>query len=360
MLQDASAPTFACRFSELPRWLAALTLTVVTLLVSYGLVAKPMQGPRVEAAGDSLVGDDAMYKRITLRVAAGEDYYAVVADEHRRHRYPLRPFVTVRSPALAWSTAAVGGIEIASFVLQALGIAATVLLWAQLSSALVPHRMKMGATLAAALAISIPASQVVSHEAWSGVLIFVGLLARTDRRWIASVIFCLGAALVRELTAPVLVLLLLMAVHERRRIEATAWAISLLCVAAFYAAHAGAVRAVTLPSDLSSASWVARGGWRFVLLCMQDGTLFTVFPPIVTAVAVPFALLGWCGWKHPIGTRAALFLCAYIVAFMVIGRTNNNYWGMLLAPLVPVGLVFAIPSVKVLYRRVVQPGSIAS
>ena len=215
----------------------------------------------------------------------------------------------------------------------------------------------MGATLAAALAISIPASQVVSHEAWSGVLIFIALLARTDRHWIVSVIFCLGAALVRELMAPVLVMMLLLALRDRRRIESITWTISILCVAAFYIAHASAVRAVTLPTDLSSESWVATGGWRFVLLCMQDGTLFTVFSPKVTAVAVPFALLGWCSWKHPIGTRVALFLGAYVVAFMVIGRTNNSYWGMLLAPFVPVGLLFAIPSVKVLYRRATRRGT---
>lgn len=120
MERDAGAPSFTCRFIEWPRWAAACTLAVIALLVSYGLVAKPMRGPRIERLGDSLVGDDAMYQRITLRIASGENYYEVAADEHRSSRYPLRPFVTVRSPALAWSTVVLGGFKVASFVLQAL------------------------------------------------------------------------------------------------------------------------------------------------------------------------------------------------------------------------------------------------
>lgn len=145
--------------------------------------------------------------------------------------------------------------------------------------------------------------------------------------------------------------MLLVAVYEQRRVEATAWTISILFGAAYYVMHAYAVHAVTLPSDLSSEGWIATGGWRFVLLCMQDGTLFSALPKSVTAVSVPFALVGWCAWKNPIGARVAIFLCTYIVLFMVIGRTNNNYWGMLLAPFVPIGLVFALPSVKVLCRH---------
>ena len=46
-------------------------------------------------------GDISLYREIASEVKNGESYYEAAAQLHREHNYPLRPFVTVRSPALA-------------------------------------------------------------------------------------------------------------------------------------------------------------------------------------------------------------------------------------------------------------------
>jgi hypothetical protein len=52
--------------------------------------------------------DLALYKAIVGRMQAGENYYAVAADEQRKRGYPLKPFVTVRQPTLALVLASLG------------------------------------------------------------------------------------------------------------------------------------------------------------------------------------------------------------------------------------------------------------
>lgn len=101
------------RFAGVSRPVAAAVLGLLALLMVWGAaggvgrdhvaVAKP-----TSAQFDGLVGDHALYARVAKRVEAGESYYAAAADEHRAGNYPLRPFVAVRLPALAYIVAALG------------------------------------------------------------------------------------------------------------------------------------------------------------------------------------------------------------------------------------------------------------
>src|SRR5690606_29540631 len=93
----------------LARWQAsrpavAITIAFTLLLVLYGVIVSiaASTAPKPAFEGD----DSLLYRRIIEQVNAGQSYYPVVVDEHRQHRYPLRPFVTVRLPTLAVALAA--------------------------------------------------------------------------------------------------------------------------------------------------------------------------------------------------------------------------------------------------------------
>ena len=50
---------------------------------------------------------------------------------------------------------------------------------------------------------------------------------------------------------------------------------------------------------------------------------------------------GLAGWRGELGNRVALTVTAYVLLFMVAGRSDNTYWGLLYAPLLPFGWVMA-------------------
>ena len=89
-------------------------------------------------------------------------------------------------------------------------------------------------------------------------------------------------------------------------------------------------------------------GWRLVL-AMADATSL-LSPVAVATLAVPLALLGWCAWPGGLGRRGALLLGGYALAFMMLGRADNNYWGLIFAPLLPLGLAVAPAALRDLWQ----------
>lgn len=340
------------RFAEWPRWAVAVVFALTVSVVGYGIIAPPMDGPHLDMVADSSKSDELLYKHITQRVQRGEGYYAAAIDEQRRIGYPLRPFYTVRSPILVTLTVAIGGLGTAQVLLQALSVLLAVLVFYRVARALDSPRLGATAAMLAAFALLFPSYQYVFHEAWAAMLAMLAILVRTDRRWVPSVLLGLAAALVRELAAPFLLVMLVTAWSERRRTEAVGWILAMLVGCAFYTHHAQVVMALTLPTDRVSRSWVSAGGWRFILRCVQNDTTFKLVPRLMTVVATPLALLGWLHWSHPIGRRAALYLVGFIGAFMVIGRPDNDYWGLLLAPLLPIGLAFVPEALQQGWQRI--------
>jgi hypothetical protein len=73
--------------------------------------------------------------------------------------------------------------------------------------------------------------------------------------------------------------------------------------------------------------------------------------PWLIALMLPASLLGLTMLRCPLGERVALTVVGYAIAFMAFGRTNNVYWGLMIAPLWPLGVVFAPAAVKALVAR---------
>jgi len=164
------------------------------------------------------------------------------------------------------------------------------------------------------------------------------------------------AGLIRELAMPYLLVMALFALIERRRGEAIAFALALAVDAAALALHAHAAIALETARDLVSPSWVALGGWAFALRTAQWNAMVPVLGPWVTAVIVPLALVGTAGWRTREGLRLTVLLVGCLGGFLIVGRPDNYYWGLMTAPMIGIGLALAPSALVQLWRRAVSRG----
>jgi hypothetical protein len=316
---------------------AVLALLLLVLGLATGVQPAPHGGPPAD--------DSHLYRRVIEDVRAGQGYYPAAIREQRLAGYPLRPFVTVRPPVLAELLArlpAPPAPQIAAGLLALMVVGAWV--WRLRAEASRP----LGAVPALLFLLGSAAAAVyprayMQHELWSGLLLSLALALYGPRSWPASLALVLAAAAVRELAAPVLGLMALMAFADGRRREALAWAGALALYAAGLAWHAFEVTRLTTAADRASSGWLALGGWPFVLLQMEWNALLLALPAPATAPAVAsvaaLVVLGLAGLKGPCEARVAATLVAFGLAFLVLGRVDNAYWGLLITPLWPVALV---------------------
>lgn len=322
---------------------AIVLLAAAAILVALGL-SLALSAPRTTTHPGS-GSDGLLYEAVIGDVAQGQSYYAAAAREHRRIGAPLRPFVTVRPPLLAEGLAKLPDVAARTLALAALA-ATTFAAWTWRLRGLRhdPVRYAWALTLlVGGIGLALSSGSYLFHEEWAGLLMALALAVRTPRSWMLSLALGLLAALLRELAFPFLAAMAFAAFLERRRLEAAAWIGALLVAALALAAHAQQVAAVTNASDLASPGWTSFGGWGFILRLAQLDSFLLAAPLWVPALLLPLALLGLLFWadggETGVGRRTALVVWGYVLAFCVVGRANNDYWGLLLAPLWPLGLI---------------------
>jgi hypothetical protein len=315
----------------------AIVAALALALLVVGLVGGVEYSPRGGPPGD----DSQLYLRVIDDLHAGQGYYPAAVREQRAQGYPLRPFVTVRTPVLAEALARLPGPP-ARLLASGLLALAVVAAWAARLRGEV--KRPLGAVLGLLFLLGAAGAAIYpraygQHELWSGMLLSLALAVYGPRSWPVSLALVFLAAAVRELAAPVLGLMAMMALADGRRREALAWALAVLLYAAGLAWHAAQVTGLTTAADGASLGWLALGGWPFVLLQMKWNTLLLAMPTPVIAVAAALVVLGLAGLKGPGETRAAAVLVCYGLAFLVLGRPDNAYWGLMITPLWPVALV---------------------
>jgi hypothetical protein len=192
---------------------------------------------------------------------------------------------------------------------------------------------------------------ILFHESWAGLLIALSLALRTDRRFVAAVLIGLLAALIRELAMPYLLVMVLFAAYERKRGEAIAFALALLVSIGALAWHATAVTTLVTSHDLASPGWIRMGGWPFVLATAQWNAIVVLVGAWSAAVIVPVALVGAGGRRDWRELRLFVLLAGYCLGFLVVGRPQNSYWGMVTAPLFGVALGLAPAALVDIWRR---------
>jgi hypothetical protein len=331
---------------------ARLLIALLLLVCAFGAaISLQPAGVREEAVVDVSRTDLALYSAIAARVGTGENYYPAVVDEQRRRNYPLRPFVTVRLPTLAWLIGTIGAGG-AALLLKLLMIAAIAAVTVRLRKITDSRPLWAGATCIAAASmvlLTVPA-MTFWHESWSALLIALSLACRSRSRWGASVALGLAAILVRELALPYLCVMAVLALKERNKAEAAAWIGAILVFFGALATHAWLVSGYVTAADPQSPGWSSSGGWPFILALVQRCSLFGLLPLPLVALAVPLALLGWASLRGETVERGALMLIGYIGAFMAVGRPDNFYWGIMIAPLLPIGLAFTPAAIRDLLR----------
>jgi hypothetical protein len=266
----------------------------------------------------------------------------------------LKPFVTVRLPTLAWVQAKLP--EGAAAILLHLLAAATALAWAGAlkREGELNAPAAIGAVLVASGAATLLRPElVVWHEGWAALLMALALALHCGGRLGGAVLAAGAAAAIREQTVLLPLVMGGFALLERRWREAGAWTVLVLTFALFLAWHASEVAAVTLPGDAASPGWSGGGGWQVAVAMVQATGPMRLFPAPAAALLVPVALLGWAAWQP--GSRATALLAANLLLLALFARPDNFYWGFLIAPLLPLGLLFAPRALADLFRASLPP-----
>jgi len=333
------------RFLDMTAREAGCILVGIVLLIIYGLASINQAFPtRQQEATD---GEDArMYSRVIDRIHAGENYYHIVGEELRSRGYASRPFFNWRLPTIAWTIGHLPGHEWGKWVLVILALCAT-LLWFQVLDREEGFLFAVAGSilLCGPLLLCLSDQGFYYHELWAGVLISLSLAARARGNIVMSVLAGSLAVLVRELALLYVLIMLIVAWKERQQGETLGWLGGLTVFSVALTWHASTVSGLLSSIDQVNESWVQFGGWSFVLSTGNWNAFLLAAPQWVVAIVLPLALLGLNGRRGAEGIRSSLTLVVYCVAYLIAGRMNNAYWGMMYAPLVSLGFLYALPSI---------------
>ena len=341
--------------------LALLVLAALTPLTSGEGVAKPPsisasvagQGPQRERDVDLKLYDD-----VITRLRHGENYYAVIAEEHRRYHYPLHPGFAVRLPTLALIEAALPPPALIPLALMLMG-AVLLAWWRRLADEPGGERLRLMAMAALFFGVSIGTMRYffVLHELWAGQLLALsfGLHRPGQRpgepgRWLGAWLAAAAALAIREHALPFVLLMTAFALWHRRWKEGAAWAGLALAFVAAMAVHLHVVAGLVQPGDPPSASWLTLRGLNGWLSLVVLSSNLRWLPTVLSGPLVLVAVLGWSGWRSAAGVFGTLLYLGYGAAFMIAGRPDNFYWGMIVAPAMWIGLAFAPMAVRSLVR----------
>lgn len=343
------------RFARWPRAAARLTLLLVVLLAGLAAVAPgyapppppPPQtmvtGPTGQATSQPDDHDLRLYRTIIARVARGENYYRVAVEEQRRNDYPVTPGFTVRLPTLALAGAAVGPLGL-TILRIALFSAMLIVAWLRLGGEPggAERRPMALALLVAGVASGLGARYDMLHEVWAAQLLALSFMLHRPARdhWRAAWLVAAVALAVRELVLPYVGLMAALALWRGRRTEALAWAGLVLAFVGAMAVHLSLAATQVQPGDPASPSWLALKGVAGLLYKINNSTFLGQFPLWLSGPFVVLCLLGWAGWRTPAGLHGFLLSSGYALAFMVVGRDNNFYWGLLVTPILFMGAAF--------------------
>lgn len=364
------------RFARWPVLRARLLLLALALiLIAAALVPITAGKQETATAGffDVVVGKDvpeaerprdhdlALYDRVIARVGAGEDYYEVAAEEHRRSSYPLRPGVAVRLPTLTWFNVAVGDPgKGADEIVWGQAAAAMLLMlavvwawWQRLGEEPGGKRYQLMGTTLMFMGASLGLNRYyfVLHELWAGMLLALAFgLHRPGRKWLAALLVAAAALAIREHVLPFVLLMAAMAFYRRDWKEGAAWSALVVVFLAALAWHLQLVQAHVLPSDQEGPDWLLFRGLSGWLSNVVLSSNLRFLPHFLSGPLVVLMVFGWSGWKSAAGATATLLYLGYGLAFMIAGRPDNFYWGAVIAPAMFIGLAFVPRAAKSLVR----------
>jgi hypothetical protein len=326
---------------------AVLILAVLIASIVYGLaVCRPIPN----LAGSQTNGEDLKcYQAIVSRIHAGENYYSAAGYELRRMGYATASVFNWRLPLLAWFLGILPfpkiGQAIAFFIAVAiLFIWLKVFQYNKYSSWQI---VLGGFILSGPLIYSVIPGPFLMHEFWAGSFIALSLALFAHGWRYTSALAGLAALFLRELALPFVIIMLMLALREGKRREALLWFVGIIVFGVEFFIHWFTVSTLVAGSDkVLQGGWIVFGGWPFVLNTAQMHPFLMLAPAWIAAVIVPISLLGLIGQRNPWVIRIACTVGVYMLAYALVGRSFNTYWGLIYAFLVPLGLLHAPKALK--------------
>jgi hypothetical protein len=332
-------------YSTWPAWASRLLLLLGGILIVAAALAR---GPsHVVHLGPPNYDDRYFQRTLVERVANGENYYAAAAAQQRADSYPTAPATVFREPTLTWFLAQLSPV-LRRTVLLLLVLAATIAMRERLDLTTLPKSLRLWAMLLqfTGFAIGLNSLQVYQHEVWAALLMALSLaLYRQDRYW-PSVALAVCACFVRELALPFIWAMAAFALWERRWREAAAWMAGMAVFLAPFAYHLWLASDLHRPGDIVSSGWLYLGGWNFVVETARKNLLLFYCPTWLVAAAIVLSVIGLAGWRDRWISRVALVTGGYLAAFLFVGRPDNQYWGYIYSPLLPLGWALAPAAIR--------------
>jgi hypothetical protein len=357
-------------------WIAAWPpwLSRALLLLAAFLTLSTFAGPRLEPPppASATVGahytDRELYREITRRVGEGQDYYAAAAATQRAHGYPTSPPWVFREPAEAWLMSRMPSDLVGWGVLLLLAATAVVGMRNAVDQVPALAWIRIACTLLFGLGLATVATPAAPylHENWTAALIGLSLASWRGGdsdgrgRWRLAVVFGLLACLVREIALIYLLVMAAFAIRERRWSEVLGWSAALALLAVVLGAHFYLASRQHLVADGVSPGWVRFPGWPFAVLAARRNVILAVLPAPLASLVLLAGLLGLVSLRSPWLWRIAGVIGVFLVVFMVVGRPDNYYWGMMIAPFVAMGLPFAPTALVQLARSAAGRGRAAT
>lgn len=336
------------RFARWPQGAARAALAALALLMAlaaWTTVEAPAAStgatiaPTVTASAERDT-DLQLYDRIAARVAQGQDYQRAAIEEQRAAGFPVRPGLAVRLPTMAYLTALMGAELLAVLLLLGALTAAAWYVRMDDEPGGPPRKVIATALLLLGAAAALNPAYANLHEVWAGLLVALAIGLHRRGAWHWSWLAAAAALAIRELALPFVLLMGALALWRRDWREAAGWALLVGLFGALLAWHLAQVNALLLPTDRESPSWLALRGLRGLTQNIGETSALQFLPRWLAAPLAVLPLVGWAGWKSPLGLLAALLCAGYGLFFMIAGRDNNFYWALLVAPVWFAGLAF--------------------
>jgi len=345
-------------YARLPGWVARCLLAIVLALT----VLPALPHPALYIPGERHAGEPArqsydtiLYEKIVADMERGQGYYAAAAAEHRQLKFPTSPPEVFRLPTLAWMLAGLRFYALQLAALLVLYGAVVIFLYRELLAAKMSFawRITSIAILATGLAVIGVKDAVYWHEVWAALLMLLSLLIYRAGRWWPAVLFGVLACFIREIATPYLFVMAAFALYERRWTQAAAWIGAALLVAAAFALHIHSAAGLHRPGDFVSPGWIGFYGWDFAIATAKWNIFLHALPYPLIALALCLGVIGLAGAQDERARRAAVIVAGYLTGLLVVGRPDNYYWGILYAPLLPVGFLLAPAALRDLVRNAI-------
>jgi len=300
--------------------------------------------------------DLALYDRAIERIQHGENYYDFIVAEHRLADYPVRPGVAVRLPTLAYIDAWLG---VPGQIAASLALLAAVLLawWRRLGEEAGSARLRRIAFALLLIGASLGLNRhfFVLHELWSGMLLALSFGLYRPGRWGWALAAAALAVAIREHALPFILLMAAMALWRRDWKQGAAWSALALAFLAFLGMHLHIIAQQVLPSDQFGQGWLELRGLSGWISYVALSSNLRFLPGFVAGPLIVLSMLGWAAWKTPAGLFGFLLYGGYGLLFMIAGRPDTYYWGVMVAPAVMVGLAFAPAGLRALVMAASRP-----